>query len=77
MLAGAATVIAKSVDVVAEDMALEAIRARLEPESLSVVVEFVRKTLPTLSDADVKAAVWRLHSKGLVDVTPEWKFKSR
>ena len=48
-----------------------------EPESISIVVDLVRQVLPSLSEGEVKAAVWRLHSRGLVDVTPEWKFKRR
>jgi hypothetical protein len=82
MSAGAVTAMQTATDVSAEEKAVAAEQASLEvihaePESLSTVVDRVREAVSVLSEADIKAAVWRLHSQGLVDVTPEWRFKRR
>ena len=69
-----------AVPVVADktaDQALVFTKGASEPEPVQVIVVNVRKSLPTAKEADIKAALWRLYYRGLVEVTPDWKVKYR
>jgi len=78
MAAGEMAVVrAESAEARADEEALKVIGSSKEPKGMAVVVSLVRPLMPTMTEAEIKAAVWRLHSKGLIDVSADWKFLKR
>jgi hypothetical protein len=61
-------------DPIADDT-LAVIRREARP--IPEIVQEVRQDRTGLSGADVKAAVWRLHARGQIEVTPDWKVRRR
>jgi hypothetical protein len=57
----------------AERAILEVLRSNGTERPFSQVVGFIRNT--GVDDATIKAAVWRLHSEGRIELTSDWKLK--
>jgi hypothetical protein len=46
------------------------------PEATSNLPEIVRELRSLADEASIKAALLKLNSEGLVQITPDWKFRS-
>lgn len=58
----------------AEQLVSSLFKSGSQVHALAEVVSRLRQS--GVSDADIKAALWRLHAKGEIELTPEWKFRS-
>ncbi len=57
--------------------ALAVISGRRGSMPIGQIVDRVQQSKPNFTDADVKAALWLLHSLGLIVVTPDWMVRQR